>query len=183
MLRVGGLQIDFDLGRVCSGGVEKDVEIQLRSWGPVFTFWPRRAKRSICITWMNFTTYHGQTRLEMRFQKDLQAHFKQEMRSIDRGKRKHPAMMTQSERHQETAQLAQQMRWSKNFVRAMCTPLSVRALNAGTEIRSEWGDRICLKNEKFILVTEDGQHFEFPAHEMQLSASVADKRKSEANWE
>jgi hypothetical protein len=42
--------------------------------------------------------------------------FEKQMEAIRDGRRKHPAMMTLTERHQETANIAKNFRWSKGFL-------------------------------------------------------------------
>jgi len=68
---------------------------------------------------------------EEKFQRELRADFTRKMKEIARGKRKHPVMMTSTERHDATCKATKKMKWSKHFVTAMTVPLAVRALENG----------------------------------------------------
>lgn len=69
--------------------------------------------------------------IDEQFLRELHADFAQKTKEIARGKRKHPAMMTEVERHQATTEVTRKMKWSKSFVLSMTAPFAVCALENG----------------------------------------------------
>jgi hypothetical protein len=167
-LRTPWLAIVFDWGTVIRVKEGINEPIFRRLWGPVFYF-GRGAKgrldRLRCFNRLLFSTLDARSKKNEGFWNDLRRDYKKKMRQIDRGQRKHPVMMTQMERHQATAKEAQKLKWSKNFVAMMTTPMALRALESGSEARSEWGDRLCLGAGVFTHTDESGTVITIPMDE------------------
>lgn len=66
-----------------------------------------------------------------QFQRELRADFARKTKEIAKGKRKHPVVMTPTERREATRKISRNIKWSKNFVAAMTAPFVVRALENG----------------------------------------------------
>jgi hypothetical protein len=159
-LRTPWLTVVFDWGTTLCVQEKSDEPVFRRLWGPVFYFgWDAagRLDRLRCFDCFLFSTLDAQSKKNERFWNGLRRDFKRKMREIDKGQRQHPAMMTPMERHQATAKVAQKLKWSKTFVEMMTTPMALRALESGSEAKSECGDRLCLGAGFFTHIDESGK--------------------------
>lgn len=101
-----------------------DLVTQKRRWGLCGHPWLQivRLDRD-CITKLDWWT-------------EQQAFFKQQEKMIQKKKRLHPAVMSLEQRHAQTAKIVKKMHWSKTFVAAMTTPLTLQALENNGSVKS-----------------------------------------------
>ena len=140
--------VTLDLGVTLRGERDEfDLPTLRRGWGLTFQSGKQPLKRTSVMpkrNWLYFSTKHPAYIKERKYWTDLKRNFEENSRAILTGKRKHPAMMTYMERHQATAEIAREMKWSAGFVRAMTTPMVQRALLNGGHVTNEWGDEVLL---------------------------------------
>lgn len=140
--------VTLDLGVTLRGERDEfDLPILRRGWGLTFQSGKQMSKSASSApkrNWLYFSTKHPAYINERKYWTDLERNFKENSRAILAGERKHPAMMTEIERHQATTEIARKMKWSAGFVRAMTTPMVQRALLNGGQVTNEWGDQVSL---------------------------------------
>lgn len=140
--------VAFDFGATLLGERDEfNLPTLRRGWGLAFHFGKQPLRRTSVMpkrNWLYFSTKHPAYIKERKYWTDLKRNFNENSRAILTGERKHPAMMTEMERHRATAEIAQKMKWSAGFVRAMTTSMVQHALLNGGQVTNEWGDQLRL---------------------------------------
>jgi hypothetical protein len=116
-------ELVFNLGTIVK---EKngDITVQKRVWGLQGH------------SWLQIVRLDRHCFAELGWWKKQQKFFCEQEKAIQKGKRLHPTMMTPMQRHDQTAKVVRKMRWSKTFVEAMTTPLTLQALESGGIVNS-----------------------------------------------
>ena len=130
-----------DFGSVqCRGTDEFELVIKYKAWGPVFYGGNRdveklgeRAKFDN-LQFTKIQPRYKELRERRIKERDYYEHREQLVRQ---GKKKNPADMTYSERHQATMETVRSMKFSENFVHLMTTPVAKLALERGDESKDD----------------------------------------------
>ena len=131
----------WDFGSVqCRGTDEFELVIKYKAYGPVFYGGNRDVEKlgerskfdKFQIT--RIQPRYAELRKRRIEERDFYEHLEQLVRE---GKRKNPADMNYSERHQATREAIAKMKFSENFMHLMTTPVAKLALERGEECRDD----------------------------------------------
>ena len=133
--------IVWDFGSIiCLGTDEFELVIKRLAWGPILYFGNRdieklgERNKFDKFQWTKIQPRYAELRKRRIEERDFYEHREQLVRE---GKRKNPADMNYSERHQATQEAIAKMKFSENFMHLMTTPVAKLALERGEECRDD----------------------------------------------
>ena len=133
--------IVWDFGSIiCLGTDEFELVIKRLAWGPILYFGNRdieklgERNKFDKFQWTKIQPRYAELRKRRIEERDFYEHKEQAVRQ---GKRKNPADMNYSERHQATQEAIAKMKFSENFMHLMTTPVAKLALERGEECRDD----------------------------------------------
>lgn len=100
------------------------------------------------IGWLKFSRLTRVSRRQVDWWNDQRRFFREKQREVERHPERDPLRMTLAERHAATQQAVQKMKWSKTFVRAMTTPITLQMLERG-QVRDP------MTGAEFVLTPEE----------------------------
>ena len=125
---------------VCKGTDEFELVIKYLAYGPVF-YWGNRDTEKLGerskFDGLQFTKIQPRYAEQRQRRIDQRDYFEAKEQLVRQGKKKNPADMTYSERHEATKDIISKMKFSENFMHLMTTPVAKLALERGEECKDD----------------------------------------------